>query len=236
MTQKHWQPPAPGWIKINVDRLISANWLHAAVGGVFTGSEGEWLVGFAMRTGIIDIFQVEVRAVLKGLKLAWARGCRQVELKSNNAFLIDIIRNGFTATSNMAEIRRTSDGETFEVEEAVALQSPTIKNLYENSCPGNVIPVPGVTGNILSKVIDYGQKHVDAATGKENISVDELKAWDDDFVKVDQKTLFDLILAARSLNIESLLDLTGRTVANMIKGKTADEIRTTFNIKNDLEP
>ncbi|KAG8474248.1 hypothetical protein CXB51_033647 [Gossypium anomalum] len=131
---------------------------------------------------------------------------------------------------------RTSDGEIFEVEEVVALQSPTIKNLYENNCPGNVIPVPGVTGNILSKVIDYGKKHVDAATGKENISVDELKAWDDDFVKVDQKTLFDLILAANSLNIESLLGLTCLTVANMRKGKTAEEMRTSFNTKNDLDP
>ncbi|MBA0771730.1 hypothetical protein Gotri_007211 [Gossypium trilobum] len=131
---------------------------------------------------------------------------------------------------------RTSDGEILEVEEAVALQSPTIKNLYKNSFPGNVIPIPGVTGNILSKVLDYGKKHVDASIGKENISADELKAWDDDFVKVDQKTLFDLILVARSLNIESLLDLTCRTVANMIKGKTVEEIRTTFNIKNDLDP
>lgn len=49
-----------------------------------------------------------------------------------------------------------------------------------------------------------------------------LQAWDTEFVKVDQSTLFDLILAANYLNIKSLLDLTCHTVAQMIKGKTPE--------------
>jgi len=39
---------------------------------------------------------------------------------------------------------------------------------------------------------------------------------------------------ANSLNIKNLLDLTWQTVADMIKGKTLEEIRKTFNIKNDF--
>lgn len=49
-----------------------------------------------------------------------------------------------------------------------------------------------------------------------------MQAWDAEFVKVDQSTLFDLILAANYLNIKSLLDLTCQTVAQMIKGKTPE--------------
>ncbi|GJR69683.1 reverse transcriptase domain-containing protein [Tanacetum coccineum] len=49
-------------------------------------------------------------------------------------------------------------------------------------------------------------------------------------------TLFDLILATNYLNIKNLLDFTCQTVADMIKGKTPEEIHKTFNIKNDFTP
>ncbi|XP_028774491.1 SKP1-like protein 1A [Neltuma alba] len=131
---------------------------------------------------------------------------------------------------------KSSDGEPFEVDEAVALQSQTIKHMIEDDCADSGIPLPNVTSKILAKVIEYCKKHVDAANSEEKISEDDLRAWDADFVRVDQATLFDLILAANYLNIKSLLDLTCQNVADMIKGKTPEEIRKTFNIKNDFTP
>nr|GEX79669.1 SKP1-like protein 1B [Tanacetum cinerariifolium] len=81
---------------------------------------------------------------------------------------------------------------------------------------------------ILVKVIEYCKKHVEAPNSEDKVSEEELKSFDADFVKVDQGILFDLILAANYLNIKSLLDLTCQTVANMIKGKTPEEINRTF--------
>ncbi|CAL1388605.1 unnamed protein product [Linum trigynum] len=134
---------------------------------------------------------------------------------------------------------KSSDGETFEVEESVAVESQTIKHMIEDDCADNEIPLPNVTSKILAKVIEYCRKHVESDAEKDKLatSYDEsLKTWDADFVKVDQNTLFDLILAANYLNIKGLLDLTCQTVADMIKGKTPEEIRKTFNIKNDFTP
>ncbi|KMZ70333.1 SKP1-like protein 11 [Zostera marina] len=85
-------------------------------------------------------------------------------------------------------------------------------------------------------VIEYCKKHVEYEKSDEDPPAENLKNWDSDFVKVDQSTLFDLILAANYLNIKGLLDLTCQTVADMIKGKTPEEIRKTFNIKNDFTP
>ncbi|GER38791.1 SKP1-like protein [Striga asiatica] len=144
-------------------------------------------------------------------------------------------------------VLRSSDGEVFEVDESVAVESQTIKHMIEDECADNVIPLPNVTGKILSKVIEYCKRHVDAAAtanaarAEDKLAStanteDDLKAFDVDFVKVDQSMLFDLILAANYLNIKSLLDLTCQTVADMIKGKTPEEIRKTFNIKNDFTP
>lgn len=91
---------------------------------------------------------------------------------------------------------KSSDGETFEMDEAVALESQTIKHMIEDDCADNGIPLPNVTSKILSKVIEYCKKHVETPKSEDRPSSvdDELKAWDAEFVKVDQATLFDLIL------------------------------------------
>jgi len=147
---------------------------------------------------------------------------------------------------------KSSDGEEFEVEEAVAMESQTIRHMIEDECADNGIPLPNVNSKILSKVIEYCNKHVqagnkpasdgaaaaaaDSSSATPPAPAEDLKNWDAEFVKVDQATLFDLILAANYLNIKGLLDLTCQTVADMIKGKTPEEIRKTFNIKNDFTP
>ena len=65
----------------------------------------------------------------------------------------------------------------------------------------SVIPLPNVTGKILGKVIEYCKYHVEAekktgtgADEKASKTEDEVKTFDGDFVKVDQGTLFELIL------------------------------------------
>lgn len=140
----------------------------------------------------------------------------------------------------MSKVKLTSsDNQMFEVDEEVANQSHTVKNMIEDTGTDEMIPLPNVPGKILSKVIEYCKFHVEAGKqvdNKPSKTEDEVKQWDTEFVKVDQATLFDLILAANYLNIKGLLDLTCQTVANMIKGKTPEEIRKTFNIKNDFTP
>lgn len=45
-------------------------------------------------------------------------------------------------------------------------------------------------------------------------------------------TLFELIKAANYLDIPELVEITCKTVANMIKGKSPEQIRDTFNIQD----
>ncbi|XP_072993366.1 SKP1-like protein 1A [Typha latifolia] len=98
-----------------------------------------------------------------------------------------------------------------------------------------LFPIFNATSATLSKVIEYCRKHASCTDQGECLYItdDALSRFDEEFIKVDQDTLFDLMMAANYLNIKSLLDLTCRTVAGMMKGKTIEEIRITFNIKND---
>ena len=96
-----------------------------------------------------------------------------------------------------------------------------------------------VSGKDLTKVIEYCTFKVNSKKKNADgnvMSEEDVKNWESDFVKVDQGTLFQLILAANYLNIKELLDLTCFTVASMIRGKSPEEIRKAFNIKNDFTP
>jgi S-phase kinase-associated protein 1 len=134
----------------------------------------------------------------------------------------------------------SSDAQAFEVEGEVAFLSQTIKNLVEDSGAEDAIPLPNVSARVLAKVLEYCRYHHQAAAAADGAKLeadgDAVKQWDAEFVRVDQAMLFDLILAANYLNIKALLDLTCETVAGMIRGKTPEEIRRTFNIKNDFTP
>ncbi|XP_010512295.1 PREDICTED: SKP1-like protein 13 [Camelina sativa] len=133
---------------------------------------------------------------------------------------------------------RSSDGELFEIEEAVASLSQTIAHMIEDDCVGTEIPLANVKGTTLAMVIEYCKKHTgagaDASTGE---GKEELKKWDAEFLKtMEQHTLFDVILAANYLNIKDLLDISCQAVADMISGKNPDEIRAILGIHNDFTP
>jgi S-phase kinase-associated protein 1 len=140
---------------------------------------------------------------------------------------------------------QSSDGEIFEVDVEIAKASVTIKTMLEDlgmdEEDEEVVPLPNVNSTILKKVIQWATNHKDDPAPSEDDEhkdkrTDDISSWDADFLKVDQGTLFELILAANYLDIKGLLDVTCKTVANMIKGKTPEEIRKTFNIKNDFTP
>ena len=129
---------------------------------------------------------------------------------------------------------KSKQEELFEVETKAAFRSITIKNMVEDTGLDINVPVPMVDSSTLVKVIEYLKYHQRAE--EETIPEDEQTRWDKDYVKVDDETLFNTILAANYLDIKPLLDLTCKAVADEIKGKSPEEIRVRFNIKNDFTP
>jgi len=137
----------------------------------------------------------------------------------------------------------SSDNQEFTIPLEAAKMSDTLRNLIEDAGTENAIPLPNVTGKILAKVVEYAKYHLEHPTpasedkkDPKEKRTDDIAPWDMDFCKVEQDELFELILAANYLDIKPLLDLTCKTVANMIKGKTPEEIRKTFGIENDFTP
>ncbi|KAJ1342584.1 hypothetical protein BSLG_002901 [Batrachochytrium salamandrivorans] len=159
----------------------------------------------------------------------------------------------------------SSDAQEFTVAKDIAYQSVLIKNMLEDlgddedailtQCRRDCFESGG--GVVLFQDIDVvrhpfriggfhtsrpisadGRRCPTTTDENKNItkSSEDIDEWDKEFINVDQGTLFEIILAANYLDMKGLLDLGCKTVANMIKGKTVEEIRKTFNIVNDFTP
>ena len=79
-----------------------------------------------------------------------------------------------------------------------------------------VVPLPNVNAAILKKVIQWASYHKDDPPLPEDDEnkekrTDDICSWDADFLKVDQGTLFELILAANYLDIKVWLQSTSLT-------------------------
>ncbi|KAG5458269.1 MAG: S-phase kinase-associated protein 1A-like protein [Olpidium bornovanus] len=142
-------------------------------------------------------------------------------------------------------VLQSSDDELFTVSKEVAERSVLIKNMIEDvgESDESPIPLPNVNSQVLKKVIEYCEHHKSdpMPTGESEEESgrrrsDDIEEWDQNFMKVEQEMLFEIILAANYLDIKPLLDVGCKTVANIIKGKTPEEIRKTFNIQNDFTP
>ena len=120
-----------------------------------------------------------------------------------------------------------------------------------------------LTDRVNAQVLEYCEHHrgeplptADEANADENqMRTADIGEWDQKFITVDQEMLFEIILAANYLDIKPLLcvsdrstrvtfgflmplrsDIGTKTVANMVKGKTPEEIKQLFNIAKDFTP
>ena len=140
---------------------------------------------------------------------------------------------------------KSSDGEIITVETDVIRQAITIKDMFldfedQSFSDDEPIPIANVTSNILNKIIEWCRHHKDEnplteESESDYLKYDDIPTWDVEFLKVDHGTLFELTMAANYLKIKRLLIMCCKSIANRIKGKSAAEIRKTFNITGDEE-
>jgi len=100
-----------------------------------------------------------------------------------------------------------------------------------------------VKADVLAKVIEFCKMHASVpmntiekplpSTQMKDVVQEQYATFID---SVSQNMLFEIIMAANYMDVTSLLELACAKVASMIKGKSPEEIRKTFNIRNDFTP
>lgn len=116
----------------------------------------------------------------------------------------------------------------------------TIANMLDDIDDDDiVIPLHNIKLNILKKVIDFCAQHPDAPrnlTEEQQLEMRSkpLEGFDLEFVKVPLVELFEMILAANLLDLKQMLDVCCKAVAEMIKGKTPNEIKKVFGVEGEF--
>jgi len=133
-------------------------------------------------------------------------------------------------------IKLTSkDGREFTVQKKYAFISNLVKTSMDQDASASDIPMPGVKGDILAKVVEYMEYHkgVEPPIIEKPLRSKQMKdvckdPWDAEFIDrigEDRQKLYDLILAANYMDIKGLLHLGCAKVASLIKGQPLEKIK-----------
>lgn len=147
----------------------------------------------------------------------------------------------------MATIKvQTSDDKIVEIELELAKHLRPVQQLLE-ALPDfdekEIMNLDKVSSHVLKKVLEWLAYHKDDPQlermdddddddddGLGAVQSDNIPQWDANFLKVEQTILLQMLEAASYLSLKGLVEVTSKTVANMIKGKTPAQIRETFFI------
>jgi len=139
------------------------------------------------------------------------------------------------------------DGVRILISKKAAMRSVLLKSMVnlddEDGESDQDIPLVNVDSKTLEKIIEFlNHRIINGEMEKVEKPLSKklsllVSPWDHDFIsKLKHEELFELIQGSNYLDIKDLLDLSCAQVASIIKGRTPEEIRKTFNIVNDFTP
>ena len=136
----------------------------------------------------------------------------------------------------------SSEGEKMQISVKAAQRSQMIKRIIDDFPNETEIPLENVRSNILKKIKEYldhyqdtDPKEIERPLASQNYQ-ECVDPWDFEFINVDLDLIFEIMLASNYMDIKPLLELATSKVASIIKGKTPEEIRKTFNIQKEFTP
>lgn len=130
----------------------------------------------------------------------------------------------------------TNDGKEFEITRDMAMCSGLLSEMIDEE---DTIPLPLVDSNVMREIIIFMEHHVVYPLGEiekpiKSANMEDLVGrWYADFInKFEDSMVFKIIEASNYMEIDRLLHLGCVKVATTLKGKTSEEIKEIFDIKD----
>ncbi|KAF7822513.1 putative non-LTR retroelement reverse transcriptase [Senna tora] len=79
-----WTKPRHDGVKLNTDGAFCSSSHVASCGGLIRDGTGKWLSGFIANLGISNVIGAELWSIFHGLKIAWEKGFKRVDVESDS--------------------------------------------------------------------------------------------------------------------------------------------------------
>jgi S-phase kinase-associated protein 1 len=130
----------------------------------------------------------------------------------------------------------SSEGVEININKKAAMIMKTIESALEDSTTDlHLIPIGNIEEPILRKIVEYAE-YIYLNDSKQTKNDPERETYINNYLNIEHQELYKLIEGANFLNFTELLDLACENIASQIRGKSVEEIRTHFKIKNDFTP
>ncbi|KAL0014391.1 hypothetical protein SO802_001460 [Lithocarpus litseifolius] len=88
-----WKPTPFPFLTLNTDGSSKGNTGHARAGGIIRNHWGKWIGGFSINIGITHSMMTELWAIREGLKYAWNKGYKYINLQVDSKMAHNWITN-----------------------------------------------------------------------------------------------------------------------------------------------
>ncbi|CAJ0934332.1 unnamed protein product, partial [Mesorhabditis belari] len=102
--------------------------------------------------------------------------------------------------------------------------------------------LPNVSNESLYYIVRWCEQHRNCPAWVEdqwweNVYNDKMRQWEKEFMaEMTSDALYDVYMAASYLDIKCLLDHCAQAFADMVQGKSPEEIREIWGLENDFTP
>ncbi|KAE8666974.1 hypothetical protein F3Y22_tig00112471pilonHSYRG00107 [Hibiscus syriacus] len=86
-----WRPPTKNWSYLKVDASVNISSGDSSIGGVLRTNQGDRLIGFHKRLGIMTPLMVELWSIYIGLQVTWSFGTELVQIQADNKQVVHLI-------------------------------------------------------------------------------------------------------------------------------------------------
>lgn len=105
-----WRASVAYQVTLNIDGSVKTGLNRAGMGGVMRNNRGEWIEGFMRGTSYKDPSWVEAEAIVEGLRWAWQRGVRDIEIQTGAKNVIQWIQDVLTGRGPVWDYINTIKG------------------------------------------------------------------------------------------------------------------------------